>query len=245
MSEYGRPGWLWLRARHCCGRVGSYGGARAPIQEVTVEITVTGRHIQVSDRFRQTLADKLAKVELYAPHTQRVDVVVSQETMRGAPKGTERIEITCVAKGPVIRAEARADDKYAALDLALDKLAERLRRAGDRRKVQRRRGGPDLQAATAGLDVADLSQGVPETAAPEPEASETDDAGDSPVQVREKSHSSAPMTLDQALYSMELVGHDFFLFHDRDTDRPSVVYKRRGWEYGVLRLEVQQPGQED
>lgn len=235
--------WLWLRARHCCGRVGSYGGARAPKQEVTVEITVTGRHIQVSDRFRQTLADKLAKVELYAPHTQRVDVVVSQETTRGTPKGTERIEITCVAKGPVIRAEARADDKYAALDLALDKLAERLRRAGDRRKVQRRRGGPDIQAATAGLDVADLSSGAAESPSQESEGS-ADLAGDSPIQVREKSHASTPMTLDQALYSMELVGHDFFLFHDRDTDRPSVVYKRRGWEYGVLRLEVQQPAEE-
>lgn len=203
-----------------------------------MEITVTGRHVQVSDRFRQTLADKLAKVELYAPHTQRIDVVVSHQTSRGTPKGTERIEITCVAKGPVIRAEASADDKYVALDLALEKLAERLRRASDRRKVQRRRGGPDIESATAGLAVANLAP------ATDPESADGSDnghgmVGDSPIQVREKAHASVPMTLDQALYSMEMVGHDFFLFHDRDTNQPSVVYKRRGWTYGVLRLDVQ------
>jgi ribosomal subunit interface protein len=203
-----------------------------------VEITVTGRHVQVSDRFRQMLADKLAKVEQFAPHTQRVEVVVSHETSRSAPKGSERIEITCLAKGPVIRAEAYADDKYSALDLALEKLAERLRRAGDRRKVSRRRGGPGIDSATADLPVANMA---PVTASvPAEEAPQEGDSGmaDSPIQVREKAHTSVPMTLEQALYSMEMVGHDFFLFQDKDTRQPSVVYKRRGWEYGVLRLEV-------
>ncbi len=207
-----------------------------------MEITVTGRHVQVSDRFRQTLSDKLTKVELYAPHTQRIDVVVSHEASRSAPKGSERIEITCLAKGPVIRAEAYADDKYAALDLALDKLSERLRRAGDRRKVARRRGGPGIQDATTGLDVANLAPAAPAEVAAADQGNGLPDAGESPIQVREKAHSSVPMTLDQALYSMEMVGHDFFLFHDKDTNQPSVVYKRRGWEYGVLRLDVQTAG---
>lgn len=205
-----------------------------------MEITVTGRHVQVSDRFRQTLADKLAKVELYAPHTQRVDVVVSHETSRSAPKGSERIEITCLAKGPVIRAEAYADDKYAALDVALDKLSERLRRAGDRRKVQRRRGGPAIEDATADLPVANLAPPAPSSGTAEAsEGNGYGEHGDSPIEVREKAHRSVPMTLDQALYSMEMVGHDFFLFHDKDTHQASVVYKRRGWQYGVLRLEVE------
>lgn len=207
-----------------------------------MEITVTGRHVQVSDRFRQTLADKLAKVELYAPHTHRVDVVVSHETSRSAPKGSERIEITCLAKGPVIRAEAYADDKYVALDLALDKLAERLRRAGDRRKVQRKRGGPGIQDATADLPVANLAPASLGTGQPEgPAGNGYGEHGDSPIEVREKAHTSVPMTLDQALCSMELVGHDFFLFQDKDTNQASVVYKRRGWQYGVLRLEVESP----
>lgn len=225
-----------------------------------MELTVTGRHVQVSERFRRLCAEKLTKVEQYAPRTQRIDVVVSEETSRGAPKGSQRVEITCLAKGPVIRAEAYAEDKYTGLDLALAKLSERLRRASDRRKVSRRRGNGDVTQATAGLPVINLSAPPTEAQAPD-QAADVQDAqdaqdatvdvdpaeqvdqqlgatGDSPVQVREKTHRSSPMTLDQALYSMELVGHDFFLYHDADTDRPSVVYRRRGWDYGVIHLDV-------
>lgn len=204
-----------------------------------MEITVTGRHVQISDRFRQVLGDKLTKVEQYAPRTQRVDVVVSHETSKAAPKGSERVEITCIAKGPVIRAEAFSDDKYTAMDLALQKLAERLRRAGDKRKVRRRgRGGEeppvDLEMAAVALAPAE-----PEVEEPRSELEQKLGAqGDLPVQVREKVHEAAPMTLDQALYEMELVGHDFYLFIDKDSTRPSVVYRRRGWDYGVISLEL-------
>lgn len=210
-----------------------------------MDIVVTGRQIKISDRFRQVLEEKLAKVEQLAPRTQRVEVVLSHENSRSAPKGSERIEITCLAKGPVVRAEAYSEDKYAALDLALDKLAERLRRAGDRRKVSRRRGGPDLAEATSGLQVVEMGAAPTSAQSAIDTAPEVDDAperipaeGNSPIGVREKVHETTPMTLEQAVSAMELVGHDFFLYHDSDTDRPSVVYKRRGWDYGVLRLEV-------
>lgn len=210
-----------------------------------MEITVTGRHVQISDRFRQVLGDKLAKVEQYAPRTQRVDVVVSHETSKAAPKGSERVEITCIAKGPVIRAEAYSDDKYTAMDLALQKLSERLRRAGDRRRV-RRRSGPGLEGATADLDVAALGGPVAAVAEDAEDDAEVRSSlekrlgaqGDLPVQVREKVHEAAPMSLDQALYEMELVGHDFFLFIDKDSGRASVIYRRRGWDYGVIALAV-------
>ena len=62
--------------------------------------------------------------------------------------------------------------------------------------------------------------------------------GDGPLVVREKTHAADPMTLDQALYEMELVGHDFYLFVDKATDRPSVVYRRRGYDYGVIALDL-------
>uniref|UniRef100_UPI00356ABEF4 sigma 54 modulation/S30EA ribosomal C-terminal domain-containing protein n=1 Tax=Actinotalea sp. TaxID=1872145 RepID=UPI00356ABEF4 len=62
--------------------------------------------------------------------------------------------------------------------------------------------------------------------------------GDSPVVIREKLHHAEPMTLDDALYEMELVGHDFFLFIDAETALPSVAYRRRGWSYGVIRLDA-------
>ncbi|GMA38986.1 ribosome hibernation-promoting factor, HPF/YfiA family [Mobilicoccus caccae] len=210
-----------------------------------MEIVVTGRQLKISDRFREVLEDKLTKVEQLAPRTQRIEVVLTHETGRGTPKGSERLEITCFAKGPVVRAEAFAEDKYSALDLALGKLQERLRRAGDRRKVSRRRGGPDLAEATSGLKIAEMGGPEPtqDLAASDGDPAERIPAeGDSPIGVREKVHKTSPMTLEQAVSSMELVGHDFFLFHDSETDRPSVVYKRRGWDYGVIHLEVDASG---
>lgn len=206
-----------------------------------MEIVVTGRHVQVSERFRRHLDDKLAKVPQLAPRVQRLDVVVTHEVNKRQSKASDRVEITCHVKGPVVRAEACADDKYAALDIAMDKLLERLRRNHDRRRVHRGRRVPESVAqATARLAGVPMSLNGDGAAA----LAGQDDAdlvgadGDSPINVREKIHASVPMGLDEALYQMELVGHDFYLFHDKDTDQPSVVYRRRGWDYGVIHLEV-------
>ena len=207
-----------------------------------MEIVVTGRHVQVSERFRRHLDEKLAKVPQLAPRVQRLDVVVTHEVNKRQSKGSERVEITCHVKGPVVRAEASADDEYGALDIAMDKLLERLRRDHDRRRVHRGRRVPESVAqATARLGAPAGLNGQPAGA---PAASAGDDVdvlgtdGDSPIEVREKIHASVPMALDQALYEMELVGHDFYLFHDKDTDQPSVVYRRRGWSYGVIHLDT-------
>jgi len=194
-----------------------------------VEVVVTGRHVRVSERFRAHLDDKLAKVSQLVPAESRVDVVVTHE--RGA-------------RTSVIRAEACADDKHAALDAAVDKLVERLRRAHDRRRVARtgRRVPESVARATGRV------QGVEVGTDPGRDGSADDGpqdtapfgaVGDSPIEVREKVHASAPMTLEEALKQMELVGHDFFLFQDVDTDRASVVYRRRGWSYGVIHLDVE------
>jgi hypothetical protein len=124
----------------------------------------------------------------------------------------------------------------------MDKLLERLRRDHDRRRVHRGRQTPEsVSQATARLAEAPAGLNGQSTAAA---SAGQDDAdlvgvnGDSPIHVREKVHATAPMGLDQALYEMELVGHDFYLFHDKDTDQPSVVYRRRGWDYGVIHLDV-------
>ena len=171
---------------------------------------------------------------------QRLDVVVTHEVNKRQAKGSDRVEITCHVKGPVVRAEASADDEYGALDIAMDKLLERLRRDHDRRRVHRGRRAPESVAqATARLDAAALTDEAARIAASAGDGADLIDAdGDSPIEVREKIHASMPMGLDQALYEMELVGHDFYLFHDKDTDQPSVVYRRRGWSYGVIHLDV-------
>ena len=211
-----------------------------------MEIVVTGRRVQVPDRFRELLNERLGKVAALAPKVHRIDVVVTHEQVaRG--RGSERVEITCRAKGPVIRAEAALDDKYAALDAAVDKLMERLRRVNDKRRVSRGRRVPESVAqATARIDAENGSAPTAEEPAPVGGAGPQEESrfgavGSSPIEVREKVHTAAPMSLEDAVNQMELVGHDFFLFHDMDTDRPSVVYRRRGWRYGVLHLETEQP----
>jgi ribosomal subunit interface protein len=199
-----------------------------------LDIAVTGRHVTVSDRFRAHIEDKLDKLPSLAPRIQRVDVLLTHEPNPRQAKASERVEITCRMRGPVIRAEACSDDKYAALDMALDKLIERLRRAGDRRRVHRGRRVPEsVHSATSRIEPA--TGAADESGAREVPAA-SNGFGDSPIQVREKVHSSRPMTLEEALQEMELVGHDFYLFHDSETDRPSVVYRRRGWSYGVIHL---------
>ena len=208
-----------------------------------VDIVVTGRHTQITERFRTHLEEKLSKVPHLLPRVSRIDVVVTHEK---AVRNCDAVEITCYAKGPVIRAEACTDDLYASLDIALDKLFERLRRASDRRRVSRtgRRVPESVARATGrladgGADALRSRRRVRRTHQSTPAANGAFGAmGESPIEVREKVHASAPMTLEDALNQMELVGHDFYLFHDSDTGQPSVVYRRRGWSYGVIHLKV-------
>ena len=197
-----------------------------------MDIVVTGRHLTVSDRFRAHIEDKLEKITQLEPRTRRVEVLVSHEPNRRQAEACDKVEITCYAKGPVVRAEACVEDKYAALDLAIDKLMERLRRQKDRRQVHRGRRTPESVASATARIV------TPADGGPVEASDDGDPFGDSPVEVREKVHRSTPMTLSEALSQMELVGHDFYLFHDIETDRASVVYRRRGWSYGVLHLDL-------
>jgi len=196
-----------------------------------VDIVVTGRHVQVSDRFRAHLEDRLTKVAQIAPKVTRVDVVVTHE---GAARVSEFVELTCRDRGSVVRAEAANEDKYVALDAAVEKLVERLRRAsGRRRAIVRSSRGEVVAASQPPAPVAAAAPDHDEAAASGPFGA----VGDSPIEVREKVHPSEPMSLAEAVNRMELVGHDFYLFNDIDTGRASVVYRRRGWSYGVIHLE--------
>ncbi|CAA9433269.1 MAG: Ribosome hibernation promoting factor Hpf [uncultured Quadrisphaera sp.] len=223
-----------------------------------MEIVVTARHTEVPADFRRHMAEKLAKVEQLAPRAHRLEAAVSHEPNRRQADACERIELTLRGKGPVVRAEASAADLPSALDQAVDRLMERLRRAADRRKVHHGRHGlPSVRVGATGLPAsADGTAAAPldgDGAVPEPGAAEaavvavsTDpDAavvrteyalGESPVVIRDKVHVAVPMSLDDALAEMELVGHDFFLFVDVTTGCPSVAYRRHGYSYGVIRL---------
>jgi ribosomal subunit interface protein len=241
-----------------------------------MDITFKGRHTTVPMRFRRHAAGKLAKLGKLDAKVMRVDVEISRERNPRQADHSERVELTIRSGGPAIRAEAAADDRYAALDLAFAKLEGRLRRAAERRKAKRcdpaSLRSPEVLAAMGTLPVAadgglvavggqdgpraaqrvvELPPAAPEGAGGSP-GTPPDAAlaglvpiqmeGDGPLVVREKVHLSRPMTIDQALLEMELVGHDFYLFHDSECGKFSVVYRRRGYDYGVIRLvEKDQP----
>ncbi|RYV50181.1 ribosome hibernation-promoting factor, HPF/YfiA family [Pengzhenrongella frigida] len=196
-----------------------------------MEIVVVGRHTELPEKFRLHVEDKLAKINQLAPTAQRVDVEVTHENNPRLSGISERVELTVRDKGPVVRAEASADDRYAALDLATTKLLERLRRSRDRRKDHRN------NTPLAPVDVRPLEPVAPTPPPPVPGEAVEHTLGDSPVIIREKVHAATPMTVDDALYEMEMVGHDFFLFIDAETAQPSVAYRRHGWSYGVIKLD--------
>lgn len=195
-----------------------------------VEIVVRGRHVEVSQRFRDHVGDKLGRIDRFGVPLSRVDVEVSKEANPRQADRAFEVELTCVGRGPVIRAEAAAADKYAALDVAYDRLEERLRRAADKRHTRNRKG-PVPPARDLEVAVAQEIESVPDDG----EADVVYEDG--PIVVRDKTHPSTPMTVAEALHALELVGHDFFLFHDLESGMPAVVYKRRGYDYGLLRID--------
>jgi ribosomal subunit interface protein len=208
-----------------------------------MDVVVNGRHCEVSDRFRSHVEDKLGRLEKHDHRLIRVEVEVEMERKARLSERAVRVELTAFSKGPVIRAEAAAEEKLAALDLALDKMAAQMRRAADRKRVHRGQKTPvSVSQALAGDPAAagadDADGGAEPDAAEEQRIASLTVTGEGPLVVREKTHKADPMTLGQALYEMELVGHDFFLFVDQDTARPSVVYRRKGYDYGVIALDA-------
>jgi len=215
-----------------------------PGTEFCVDIVVKGRKTEVPERFRKHVAEKLKldKIQKFDGKVISLDVEVSKEPNPRQADRCDRVEITLRTRGPVIRAEAAASDPYAALDLATDKLEARLRKEHSKRSTRRGSGRltaaevPDVVAtATLNGDGSVVNNeepgGVPTTRIGSLEVQ-----GEGPLIVREKTHVAAPMSLDQALYEMELVGHDFYLFVDSETKEPSVVYRRHAYDYGVIHL---------
>lgn len=204
-----------------------------------MEVVVTGRHCELSDRFRSHVDEKLSKLEKHDHRIIRMKVEVECERNPRQADRAVRLQLTALSKGPVIRAEAAAADKMAALDLALDKMAAQMRRASDRRRVHRGAKTPVSVGQALANGVPPTEAGTEDVVTQERQVGPITVTGDGPLVVREKTHAAVPMTLDQALYEMELVGHDFYLYVDKESERPAVVYRRRGYDYGVISLDVE------
>jgi len=203
-----------------------------------VDVVVSSRHCEVTERFREHVEEKLTRLEKHDHRIIRVEVLLEKEVRPRDPARAVRVELTAKSKGPIVRAEAAAEDKMAALDFALDKMAAQMRRAADRRKVHRGQHKPESLGQAMARSTPREVDDAPDDAVTERKVGPVTVTGDGPLVVREKAHTAAPMTLEQALYEMELVGHDFYLFVDKESHKPSVVYRRRGYDYGVISLDV-------
>lgn len=210
--------------------------------EPTAKVDISGRNVEIPDHYRVYVGDKLARLERFDPSIFRFDVELNHERNRRQSKVCQQVEITAVGKGPKARAQACGENFYAALEAALDKLESRLRRVKDRRRVSYGNRRP-ISVAEATEIGAPLLRDGQITAQPDADADDAEPAWDDGVElhepgqvVRVKEHEAVPMSVDDALYEMELVGHDFFLFHDKESDKPSVVYRRHAFDYGLIRL---------
>ena len=216
-----------------------------------METNIVGRNLGITDRFREYATEKAEKVAGLADKALALEIKLSRHREKNGATGNDRVELTLIGKGPIVRAEADGSDKYAAFDVALGRLLERVRRAKDRHKLHR--GGAHRpislhDAASVDFSVVDITPAdaevlervrtgaIPVVNSETPAGEEPEDVYN-PVVIRRKVFSAAPMTVDDALYFMELVGHDFYLFQDAVTKRPSVVYRRKGWDYGVIELD--------
>lgn len=205
-----------------------------------MELRISTKNLTVSDRFRDYVAEKSGKVEQFSHRPQELNIKVTRYEHSKTAGQEDQVELTVYEPGHVVRAEARADDKFAAFDIAFGKLLERLRRYADKHKVHRggnhrRIGTSELTASDfAALDITPADHDLLTGEIPVIIEEQAQDS--SPIVIRSKEFESVPMSKEDAVGHMELVGHDFFLFHDQETNKPSVVYRRKGYSYGVISL---------
>jgi ribosomal subunit interface protein len=205
-----------------------------PEAELRAEIVVKGRNVEIPEHFRIYVSEKLSRLERFDRTIYLFDVELDHERNRRQRKNCQHVEITARGRGPVVRGEGCADSFYAALESAVCKLENRLRRSKDRRKIHYGDKTPvSLAEATAIGPMADLNGSAAESS--HVDGTMLDDHEPGRI-VRTKDHPATPMTVDDALSQMELVGHDFFLFHDKESDKPCVVYRRHAYDYGLIRL---------
>lgn len=205
----------------------------APTEAPNAEVVVKGRNVEIPDHFRTYVAEKLTRLERFDRSIYLFDVELDHEKNRRQRKNCQHVEITARGRGPVVRGEACADSFYAAFEAAVSKLENRLRRSKDRRKIHY----GDKRPVSVAEATAAMGQETPAAAEDTglPEGITLDDHEPGRI-VRVKEHPATPMTVDDALSQMELVGHDFFLFHDKETDKATVVYRRHAYDYGLIRL---------
>ena len=208
-----------------------------------MELRISGKNLTVSDRFRDYVSEKASKVEQFAHHPEELNIKVTRFDHRKNSGQEDKVELTVYEPGHVVRSEAQASDKFAAFDVAFGKLLERLRRYSDKKKGHRSVGHKTLgtsELTASGFSDLDITPADPRLLTgeiPVIDAGEIQDAQEQiELVIRSKEFEREPMTKEEAVSLMELVGHDFYLYHDLESDQSAVVYRRKAYSYGVISL---------
>lgn len=174
-----------------------------------MRIHITGRNIQVTDALRDTVERKLGKLDKYFSKDVEADVRLSVEKVR------QIIEVTIPFAGAILRAEEWTDDMYASIDKVVDVLERQIRK--HKTKLQRRNHiGETIRFENIPAPVEEEEQ---------------------PKIVKTKRFAMKPMDTEEAILQMELLGHNFFVFSNAETDEVNVIYKRKDGNYGLIEPE--------
>jgi len=192
-----------------------------------MQLQVSGRNLDVTEPIREYAERKLARIERHLTEDTRVDLELAIER-NPSISANQYAELTVWTRGPVLRAHESAVDMYAAIDLVVDKLDRQVRRYRERRRHWR----PHHQ-------VRDVEALIPLTDAEEADSIEEVANGTEPTLpipsiVKTKRFNMKPMDPDEAALQLELVGHEFYVFLNADTDAVAVIYRRRDGNLGVI-----------
>lgn len=190
---------------------------------MTMEVEIYGRNLEISDRIREYVVKKVTKLDRYLPGIEETRVDLAFVKSARSASDRQVAQLTVRGKGFILRSEERADDIYAALDSALDKIQRRM----ERYKGKHHRGRGDGKPAS---EVAVISM-PPET--------EEEVVQEGPVIARRKRFVLIPMDEQEALEQMSMLGHEnFFVFFNAKTNAINVLYRRRDGDYGLIEPEL-------
>jgi len=180
-----------------------------------MDVIITSRNVEVTDWLRQYIEKKVGKLEKFLPNATEAKVELSQEKTKSAD-AREVVQVTILNDRTVIRAEEKSSDMFAAVDTVVDKLERQIKKYKGKLR-NRRRGAEQVSPAPS--------------AVPSEEAS-------GPRIVRVKQFPVSPMSEEEAIDQMELLGHDFFVFYNANTNSLNVLYRRKDGNYGLLQPEL-------
>ncbi len=188
-----------------------------------MRLQIKGRNLTIQPDIEEYAVEKLGKLERFLSDTTQVELELRVEK-NPSISDNQVAEATIRTKGPILRAREASTDMRAAIDLMTDKLERQVKRYKGKR--QRRRGGRSQMPPEA--------IPVSEAESLELVAVEADDDVEEPVIVKTKQFAVKPMTAEEALLQLELIGHDFFMFRNVDSNEVNVIYRRRDGDYGLI-----------